>query len=113
MHLTTRYILKDFDEHFQVDVIFTEFAKAFVRVEHNILMDILYKSGFGKLILSWFKSYLTGRFQWVKVFGHISNAIEIPSGFPQGGHLSAIIFSLFTNGLKKCNSLHQIPRVCT
>lgn len=94
------YILKAFDKHSQVDVIFTDFAKAFDRVDHHTLMDILYKSGFGEPILSWLKSYISGRVQWVKVFGHISNAIEIPSGVPQGGHLSPIIFSLFVNGLK-------------
>lgn len=94
------YILEAFGEHSQVDVIFTDFAKAFDRVDHRALMDILYKSGFGEPILSWLRSYLTGRVQWVKVFGHKSNVIEIPTGVPQGGHLSPIIFSLFVNGLK-------------
>ncbi|XP_008179520.1 uncharacterized protein LOC103308234 [Acyrthosiphon pisum] len=36
----------------QVDVIFTDFTKAFDRVDHSILMEILLKTGFGEPILS-------------------------------------------------------------
>jgi len=82
-------------------VIFTDFAKAFDHVYHVILIDILYKSGFGEPILSWFKSYLSDRVQWVKVFGFKSAVVPVPSGVPQGGHLSPLLFSLFVNGITK------------
>lgn len=45
------YILKAIEEHSQVDIIFTDLAKAFDRVNHCILLEILDKSGFGELIL--------------------------------------------------------------
>jgi len=82
-------------------VVFTDFAKAFDHVDHAILIDVLYKSGFGEPILSWFKSYLSGREQWVKVLGFKSAAVSVPSGVPQGGHLSPLLFSLFVNGIAK------------
>ena len=49
--ILNNYILKTFEEHSQVYVIFTDFAKAFDRVDRQIFMDILYKAGFGESIL--------------------------------------------------------------
>uniref|UniRef100_A0A2S2Q917 RNA-directed DNA polymerase from mobile element jockey n=1 Tax=Sipha flava TaxID=143950 RepID=A0A2S2Q917_9HEMI len=95
------FVLEAFENRSQVDVIFTDFVKAFDRVDHAILIDILYKSGFGEPILSWFKSYLSDRVQWVKVLGSKSAVVPVPSGVPQGGHLSPLLFSLFINGITK------------
>jgi hypothetical protein len=95
------FVLEAFENRFLVDVVFTDFAKAFVRVDHAILIDILYKSGFGVPILSWFKSYLSDRVQWVKVLGLKSAAVPVPSGVLQGGHLYSLLFSLFINGITK------------
>jgi len=90
-----------FENHSQVDVAFTDFAKAFDRVDHSILIDILYKTGFGEPILSWLKSYLSDHVQWIKVLGFKSDAVSVPSGDPQGGHLSPVLFSLFVNGISR------------
>jgi hypothetical protein len=54
-------------------------------------------SGFGEPLLSWFGSYLKNRKKYVKVFGYKSAICNIPSGVPQGGHLSLLLFSLFIN----------------
>jgi hypothetical protein len=45
----------------QVDVIYTDFAKAFDRVDHELLIIILGKLGFSHPLLSWFKFYLKNR----------------------------------------------------
>jgi hypothetical protein len=95
------FVLDAFENHNQVDVIYTDFAKAFDRVDHGVLLEILYKYGFGEPLLSWFKSYLSGRVQWVKVLGCKSVISNVPSGVPQGGHLSPLLFSLFINDIKK------------
>lgn len=49
MNLTifNNFILKTFENKFQVDVIFTDFAKVFYRVQYNFFPKTLYKSGFG------------------------------------------------------------------
>jgi hypothetical protein len=54
-----------------------------------------------RALLSWFKSYLSDRVQWVKVFGCKSSISKVSSGVPQGGHLSPILFSLYVNGIKE------------
>ncbi|KAL4152923.1 hypothetical protein QTP88_000756 [Uroleucon formosanum] len=38
---------------------------------------------------------------WVKVLGSKSAVVPVPSGVPQGGHLSPLLFSLFINGITK------------
>jgi len=46
------YILEAFENKCQVDVVFTDFAKAFDRVYQNILLRVFSKSEFGDLLLS-------------------------------------------------------------
>jgi len=53
------YILEAFENKCQVDVIFMNFAKAFDRVNHNILLWVLSKSGFGDALLYCLGSNLT------------------------------------------------------
>ncbi|KAL4104367.1 hypothetical protein QTP88_019668 [Uroleucon formosanum] len=48
------FVIEAFENRSQVDVVYTDFVKAFERVDHAILIDILYKSGFGEPILSWY-----------------------------------------------------------
>lgn len=95
------FILQAFENQTQVDVIFTDFSKAFDRVDHKILIEVLYKAGFGEPILSWFKSYLSDRVQCVSVLGCKSEAVCVPSGVLQGGHLSHLLFSLLVHGIKQ------------
>lgn len=64
------------------------------------LIKILKASGFGEPLLSWFSSYLTNRIHYAKVFGIKSEVNNIPSGVPQGSHLSPILFFLFINNIK-------------
>lgn len=53
----------------------------------------------GEPLLSWFKSYLYLKTQWVKVLDCCSAVTNITLGVPLGGHLSLILFALFINGL--------------
>uniref|UniRef100_A0A2S2R2Y8 RNA-directed DNA polymerase from mobile element jockey n=1 Tax=Sipha flava TaxID=143950 RepID=A0A2S2R2Y8_9HEMI len=96
----SNYIFSAFNMNSQVDVVYTDFAKAFDRVEHSILGKVLENSGFGEPLLSWFNSYLSNRKQFVKVFEIKSDITNVPSGVPQGGHLSPMLFALFINNIK-------------
>jgi hypothetical protein len=91
------YVLDAFNNGNQVHVIYTDFKKAVDRVN---LIKILKAIGLGELLLSWFRSYLTNRIHHVKVFGIKYRVSNIPSGVPQGGHLSPILFALFINNIK-------------
>lgn len=103
------FILESFKNNSQVDVIYTNFEKAFDRVDHNLLTIALNQLGFGGPLLSWLNSYLTNRSHFTSVLGFSSSLLPVPSGTPQGGHLSPILFILFINSislvLSKCHLL--------
>jgi len=104
------YIFGSFNVGAQVDVIYTDFSKAFDSVNHKLLLHILRSSGFGEPLLSWFDSFLTNRPQWVKLFDVRSEPFIATSGVPQGGHLSPLLFSLFVNNAQSV--LHHSRLLC-
>ena len=58
---------KVLDEHGQIDVIYTDFEKAFDKVPHKRLMSKLYSYGLNESIINWIKSFLCDRTQVVNV----------------------------------------------
>ena len=65
----------------QVEVIYTDFEKAFDRVDHRILLFKLHQFGVRGALWKLIHSYLTGRQQTVRVGAAISDFIDIPSEF--------------------------------
>ena len=49
----------------QVDAVYTDFSKAFTKVNHQLLIRKLELLGVGGPILNWLESYLSGRSQQV------------------------------------------------
>jgi hypothetical protein len=96
-----QFILESINIQAQVDVIYTDFEKAFDKVNHSLLLIKLKSFGFNDPLLSWFESFLTNRVQAVKYENHISDQINILSGVPQGDHLSPLLFSIFINDIQK------------
>ncbi|KAL4154600.1 hypothetical protein QTP88_000457 [Uroleucon formosanum] len=79
----SNFVFDSFKKRSQVDVVYTDLAKAFDTVNHSVLLRILETSGFGEPVLSWFGSFLVNRLQWVKLFGIKSNIFSSTSGVPQ------------------------------
>lgn len=94
------YIFDAFSAYSQVDVIYTDFAKAFDRVNHHTLLKIFDRIGISDPLLFWFDSFLICRKQCVKIQGVISSPVNVPSGVSQGD-LSPILFSLFMNSANR------------
>jgi len=57
------YLLDAFKAGLQVDVIYTDFSKAFDKIDHDILSAKLYTLGLRNPFYSWLVSFLIGRKQ--------------------------------------------------
>ena len=82
-----------------VDVAYFDYAKAFDKVSHRLLIIKLRAYGISGKLLAWLEAYLLDRKQRVVVGNAKSTWLEVVSGTTQGTVLGFLLFLFFINNL--------------
>ena len=84
-----------------IGLISTDLSKAFDTLSHDLLLSKLERMGIGRPAVSWFQSYLSDRFQRVKLGDFTSSEARVEAGVPQGSVLGPVLFIAFTSDFHK------------
>ncbi|CAK1585439.1 unnamed protein product [Parnassius mnemosyne] len=76
-----------------------DFSNAFNTVDFDILLAVLRSINVSPAATDWFRSYLFGRRQCIRIEDTYSSWCSLDAGVPQGGVLSPLLFSIFIRSI--------------
>ena len=102
-------IFEAYMEGKRLDSVFLDFAKAFDKVDHQILLEKVRKHKISGKLGKWIQEFLRDRKFRVVANGYMSEEEEVTSGVPQGTVLAAILFVIMISDIDE-NVKHSIVR---
>ncbi len=98
VNMGLHYILQHLDRPgTYVRILFVDFSSAFNTIIPDTLQNKLTQLSVPTSVCQWITSFLTDRQQLVRLGKFSSSTHAISTGAPQGGVLSPLLFSLYTN----------------
>lgn len=76
-----------------------DFSNAFNNVDFDVLLGLLLSLNISPTVIEWFRSYLHGRRQRIRIDDSFSSWCITTAGVPQGGVLSPLLFGIFINSI--------------
>ena len=87
--------------------IFADISKAFDCIDHAILLSKLAHYGLEGKSVALFSSYLSDRYQFVKINNVASDSTLIDIGVPQGSILGPLLFTIYINDIAQTSHILQ------
>ena len=95
------------DNNDNIRIVLIDFSKAFDRINNRILIDKIRQCGIPEIITRWIISFLTNRFQQVRIGHHLSDPLHMKGILPQGALLGMEGFIIMARDLASTLPLYK------